>query len=59
MSLKVFVSLRLFILETIDTRGRSDWSLQNLITFEMDGPFQPDLYTINNVFTLLQIVGKE
>jgi TolB protein len=33
--------------DTIDTRGRSDWSLLNLISFDMGGPLQHDIYTIN------------
>jgi TolB protein len=33
--------------DTIDTRGRSDWSLHNLIAFDMGGPFQHDVYTMN------------
>ena len=33
--------------DTVDTRGRSDWSLQNLIAFDMGGPFQHDVYTMN------------
>ena len=33
--------------EIIDTRGRSDWSLQDLIAFDIGGPFQHDLYTMN------------
>jgi Tol biopolymer transport system component len=32
---------------SIDTRGRSDWSLQNLIAFDMGGPFQHDVYIMN------------
>jgi len=32
---------------SIDTRGRSDWSISNLITFDMGGPFQHDVYTMN------------
>lgn len=33
--------------ETIDTRGRSDWSLLNLITVDMGDPLQHDVYTMN------------
>jgi Tol biopolymer transport system component len=33
--------------ELIDTRGRSDWSLQSLISFDMGQPLQHDVYTIN------------
>ena len=33
--------------DTIDTRGRSDWSLLNLISFDMGGPLQHDVYTVN------------
>ena len=33
--------------DTIDTRGRSDWSLLNLISFDMGGPLQHDVYTMN------------
>jgi Tol biopolymer transport system component len=32
---------------TIDTRGHSDWSLGNLITFDMGGPFMHDIYIMN------------
>lgn len=32
---------------TIDTRGHSDWSLQDLITFDMGGSFMHDIYTMN------------
>ena len=33
--------------ELIDTRGRSDWSLQNLISFDMGGTLQHDVYTVH------------
>jgi hypothetical protein len=33
--------------EVIDTRGRSDWSLQNLISFDMGGPLKHNVYTVN------------
>jgi hypothetical protein len=33
--------------ETIDTRGRSDWSINNIIAFDMGGPFQHDIYVMN------------
>jgi Tol biopolymer transport system component len=33
--------------ETIDTRGRSDWSRQNLISFDMGGRLQHDVYLVN------------
>jgi Tol biopolymer transport system component len=33
--------------DTVDTRGRSDWSLHNLIAFDMGGPFQHEVYTMN------------
>lgn len=33
--------------ETVDTGGCSDWSLQDLIAFDMGGPFPHDFYTIN------------
>jgi Tol biopolymer transport system component len=33
--------------DTIDTRGRSDWSLLNLISFDMGGPLKHDVYTMN------------
>jgi Tol biopolymer transport system component len=32
---------------SIDTRGRSDWSSHNLISFDMGGPFQHDVYIMN------------
>ncbi|HLO15451.1 MAG TPA: TIR domain-containing protein [Anaerolineales bacterium] len=34
--------------DSIDTRGRSDWSNKNLIAFDMGGPFQHDVYVMNN-----------
>jgi len=33
--------------DTIDTRGRSDWSSGDLIVFDMGGPFQHDVYVMN------------
>ena len=33
--------------QMIDTRGRSDWSLQSLISFDMGEPLHHDVYTIN------------
>ena len=33
--------------DSIDTRGRSDWSISNLITFDMGGPFQHDVYIMS------------
>ena len=33
--------------DSIDTRGRSDWSISNLIAFDMGGPFQHDVYIMN------------
>ena len=33
--------------ETIDTRGRSDWSRQNLISFDMGGRLQHDVYLVH------------
>jgi Tol biopolymer transport system component len=33
--------------DTIDTRGRSDWSIGNLIAFDMGAPFQHDVYVMN------------
>jgi Tol biopolymer transport system component len=30
--------------DTVDTRGRSDWSLGNLLVFDMGGPFKHDVY---------------
>ena len=33
--------------DTIDTRGRSDWSVLNLISFDMGEPLQHDVYTMN------------
>jgi len=32
---------------TIDTRGRSDWSINNLIAFDMGRPFQHDVHVMN------------
>lgn len=32
---------------TIDTRGHSDWSVQDLITFDMGGTFMHEIYTMN------------
>jgi Tol biopolymer transport system component len=33
--------------DTIDTRGRSDWSVNDLITFDMGGSFLHEIYTMN------------
>jgi WD40 repeat protein len=33
--------------DTIDTRGRSDWSLLDLISFDMGDPLLHDVYTMN------------
>jgi len=33
--------------DTIDTRGRSDWSINNLISFDQGGPFQHNVYLMN------------
>lgn len=33
--------------DSIDTRGRSDWSIHNLIALDMGGPFQHDVYLVN------------
>ena len=33
--------------DTIDTRGRSNWSVRDLIAFDQGGPFQHDVYTMN------------
>ena len=33
--------------DTIDTRGRSDWSLLNLISLDMGAPLQHDVYTMD------------
>jgi TolB protein len=33
--------------DTIDTRGRSDWSITNLITFDMGGEFMHEIYVMN------------
>lgn len=33
--------------DTIDTRGRSDWSLKELITFDMGGPFMHEIYIMD------------
>jgi len=33
--------------DTIDTRGRSDWSINNLISFDMGGPFKHEVYMMN------------
>ena len=32
---------------SIDTRGRSDWGLGDLIVFDMGGPWAHDVYTMN------------
>ena len=33
--------------DTIDTRGRSDWSINNLISFDQGGPFAHDVYLMS------------
>jgi len=33
--------------DTIDTRGRSDWSTNGLISFDQGGPFMHDVYLMN------------
>jgi len=33
--------------DTIDTRGRSDWSPLDLIAFDQGGPFQHEVFTMN------------
>lgn len=33
--------------DTVDTRGRSDWSANDLISFDQGGPFMHDVYLIN------------
>jgi TolB protein len=33
--------------DSIDTRGRSDWSVKDLIAFDQGGPFQHEVYTMN------------
>ncbi len=33
---------------SIDTRGRSDWSLGGLLAFDMGGPFQHDVYLMDS-----------
>lgn len=33
--------------DSIDTRGRSDWSAKDLIAFDQGGPFQHEVYTMN------------
>ncbi len=33
--------------DTIDTRGRSDWSVNTLISFDQGGPFAHDVYLMN------------
>ena len=33
--------------DTIDTRGRSDWSVNDLISFDQGGPFLHDVYLMN------------
>lgn len=43
--------------DTIDTRGRSDWSVNNLIAFDQGGPFQHDVYLMNTDGTSLRLVG--
>ena len=37
----------LVVNDTIDTRGRSDWSVLNLISLDMGAPLQHDVYTMN------------
>lgn len=33
--------------DTVDTRGRSDWSVRDLISFDMGGPQKHEVYTMN------------
>lgn len=33
--------------DTVDTRGRSDWSPEDWIVFDMGGPFQHDVYVMD------------
>jgi len=33
--------------DSIDTRGRSDWSVNGLISFDQGGPFKHDVYLMN------------
>jgi Tol biopolymer transport system component len=33
--------------DTVDTRGRSDWSSGNLVVFDMGGPFKHDVHIMN------------
>lgn len=37
----------ILINDSIDTRGRSDWSSNNLISFDQGGPFLHDVYLMN------------
>lgn len=40
--------------DTIDTRGRSDWSTGNLLVFDMGGPFKHDVYSMTTAGDNLQ-----
>lgn len=44
--------------DSLDTRGRSDWSIGDLIAFDMGGPFQHDVYLMNIAGTNLQKVSN-
>ena len=43
---------------TIDTRGRSDWSLDDLFAFDMGGTFQHDVYLLNLDGSKLHMISK-
>src|SRR6266498_694741 len=43
---------------SIDTRGRSDWSLAGLIVFDMGGPFKHEVYIMNVDGSHLHQVSK-
>ena len=45
--------------DTIDTRGRSDWSVNNLISFDQGGPFQHDVYLMDTNGQGLRPVGPD
>lgn len=43
---------------SIDTRGRSDWSANNLISFDQGGPFMHDVYIMNTDGSNIKKVSK-
>lgn len=44
--------------DALDTRGRSDWSAGNLISFDQGGPFMHDVYLMNTDGSNLRRVSK-